>query len=91
MINARQLAPLLLLLTLAAAPLRAQPDAGGATDTASAPAAGGSAQQSGAQQPAPAPSEPTSNSAGASSQSPFDYRSSEEISEDVPVSFPVDI
>lgn len=81
---------LFLALLLGTTPLLAQPDAGGAS---SASPGEGSEGQPAATQQAPAPSEPApeSSSAGSSTRSPFDYRSSEEISEDVPVSFPVDI
>ena len=81
------LTPLCLALMLGAAPLLAQPEA---EDAAGATAATGEAEKpSASAQQAPAPSEPAPNSS--SNRSPFDYRSSEEISEDVPVSFPVDI
>tara|TARA_R110000850_G_scaffold149299_1_gene271773 strand:- start:497 stop:748 length:252 start_codon:yes stop_codon:yes gene_type:complete len=83
MINRLQLAPLLLALLLGAAPLLAQPETG----EKSAAADDEPADKPAATQEAPA----GDAAAGADTRSPFDYRSSEEISEDVPVSFPVDI
>jgi hypothetical protein len=89
MIKARQLAPLLLTLALGPTPLLAQP----AADAKDAEPATRAADKT-----APAPQEPAARDAAQKStppttgkDSPFDYRSSEEISEDVPVSFPVDI
>lgn len=89
-INPRQLAPLLLALILGSAPVLAQPDVTGSAESPPAQA-GGSTDKPAATQAPPAGSEPAAKSPGASSASPFDYRPSEEISEDVPVSFPVDI
>lgn len=92
MINPRQLTPLFLALALGATPLFAQtapaeqdgssvkPGAQGADKTAPAQ------QAPAAREPAPKSTPPTTGK-----DSPFDYRSSEKISEDVPVSFPVDI
>jgi hypothetical protein len=87
-VNPRQLAPLFFALLLGAAPLLAQTDV---TETKEpAPAATDGTTEKPAATPAPpANSAPAQKSTGNSS--PFDYRSSEEISEDVPVSFPVDI
>ena len=82
MIRIQALAPLLLTLLLSSTPLLAQdaePEAPTSKDEAPAkaePAAKPAA-------PAPAPA--------ANDDSPFDYRSSEKISEDLSVSFPVDI
>ena len=92
MIHLRQLAPLCLALTLAAAPLSAQT----ARPETSRPASGSSdtsTDKAAAPQQAPAAksSAEVSTSAGSGKNSPFDYRPSEEISEDAPVSFPVDI
>lgn len=92
MIHLRQLAPLCLALTLAAAPLSAQT----AQSETSRPASGSSdtsTDKTAAPQQAPAAksSAEASTSAGSGKNSPFDYRPSEEISEDAPVSFPVDI
>ena len=89
MINPRQLAPLLLALALGSTPLLAQP----------APAANAPEPASGApnktaptpQVPAVREQAPKSTASGTGKDSPFDYQSSEKISEDVPVSFPVDI
>jgi hypothetical protein len=92
-INSRKLAPLFLTLLLGAIPALAQPEAADTAGSSPASAGDGAADGTAATQQAPAPSEPApkSSSAGTSTRSPFDYRSSEEISEDVPVSFPVDI
>jgi hypothetical protein len=75
-------------LALNAAPLLAQTQAEG-KDAAATPADTATADAPAAKQAPPATSAPAPTSKGNSS--PFDYRSSEEISEDVPVSFPVDI
>lgn len=93
MINPQQLAPLFLALALGAAPLLAQPDAAGTAGSPSGSADNGAKEQPAAPEQSPAASEPEPNSSSASksTDSPFDYRSSEKISEDVPVSFPVDI
>jgi hypothetical protein len=90
----RTLAPVILALMLGANPLAAQraADAEGA-------APGQDTADSAAPQPGtskPAPSAPSSAPAerpvpNRTHDSPFDYRSSEEISEDLSVSFPVDI
>jgi hypothetical protein len=74
-------------LALNAAPLLAQTQAEG--EDAAATPADTTADAPAAKQAPPANSAPAPTSKGNSS--PFDYRSSEEISEDVPVSFPVDI
>lgn len=89
-VDARTLSPLFLALLLGATPALAQPETVGSS---SAPTTEQVADTPAASQSAPAPSEPASKDpgAGTSSKSPFDYRSSEKISEDVPVSFPVDI
>ena len=77
-------------LALAAAPLRAQPE--GADSAEREPAATDGAAAKPAATPAPsANSAPSPAPKSTGNSSPFDYRSSEEISEDVPVSFPVDI
>ena len=93
MINTRQLALVLLALMAGATQLQAQSEAPGNADSPSVSATDGATDKTAATQQAPAPSEPApkSSSAASSSKSPFDYRSSEKISEDVPVSFPVDI
>jgi hypothetical protein len=75
-------------LVLDAAPLLAQTQAEG-KDAAETTADTAAADAPAAKQAPPANSAPAPTSKGNSS--PFDYRSSEEISEDVPVSFPVDI
>jgi hypothetical protein len=87
-VKPRHLAPLFFALMLGASPLLAQTDVTEAKEAA--PAATEDAAAKPAAKPAPpANSPPAQKSTGNSS--PFDYRSSEEISEDVPVSFPVDI
>lgn len=89
MINPYQLALLLLALALGSMPLLAQP----APEAKTAEPATQAAEKAAAAQPAPAAREPEQKSPPPATgrDSPFDYRSSEEISEDVPVSFPVDI
>jgi hypothetical protein len=80
MIRIQSLAPLLLTLLLGSTALVAQE-----TDP----------QESAPKDEAPATAEPAAKPAtpapAANDDSPFDYRSSEEISEDLSVSFPVDI
>lgn len=87
--------PILLALALAlgALPALAQPAAGDTAGGSSAPVPDSSTEQAAPTEQAPAAGESTSKSSSSAkgSGSPFDYRSSEEISEDVPVSFPVDI
>jgi hypothetical protein len=92
MTKARQLAPLLLALALGSTPLLAQPTPDTATPAPGAPATGAADKTAPAQQ-APAARDPAQKSTPPTTgkDSPFDYRPSEEISEDVPVSFPVDI
>jgi uncharacterized protein involved in copper resistance len=89
MINLRQLSPLLLTLALGSTPLLAQP----APQTKAAEPTTRTADKSAPVQKAPAVQQPAQKSTPPSTgkDSPFDYRSSEEISEDLPVSFPVDI
>ena len=89
MINPRQLALLLLALALGSTPLLAQP----APEAKTAEPANQAADKAAPAQPAPAARDPAQKSTPPTTgkDSPFDYRSSEEISEDVPVSFPVDI
>lgn len=89
MITPRQLTPVVLVLALGSIPLRAQP----APQVSATPAATDARDKTVPAQPAPAAREqsPKSTPPAAGKDSPFDYRSSEEISEDVPVSFPVDI
>ncbi|CAA0091046.1 Uncharacterised protein [Halioglobus japonicus] len=89
MTHPRHLALILLGLLLTAAPLQAQTDA---TQTSAAAPDSGSGEKSAATQQTPAATEPApGGSPGTSNSSPFDYRASEQISEDLPVSFPVDI
>ena len=83
MITTRASAIAILFLALGAAPLYAQQ----ATDAPEQETK--DTQKSQAEnKPAAAPATPPP---AASNDSPFDYRSSEEISEDLSVSFPVDI
>ena len=89
MFTPRQLSLLLLTLMLGAAPLLAQPEAADAG--VSTPAPDDAADKPTATQTPPVGSEPAPKSSGARGNSPFDYHSSEEISDDLPVSFPVDI
>jgi hypothetical protein len=91
MTHALKLAPLCLALALAATPLSAQP---AQTEQSQPPSAGSAAapdKNPAPQQPAAGTPAKKSTEATTGSSSPFDYRSSEQISEDVPVSFPVDI
>ncbi|MEZ5502538.1 MAG: hypothetical protein R3E50_07675 [Halioglobus sp.] len=97
MITPRRIAALLLTLALGAAPALAQPAApaekSAAPDKAAAAPTAQKAQTTPAQ-PQPTTREPAPQQAApptAGGKSPFDYRSSEQISEDVSVSFPVDI
>jgi len=90
MTNPYKLPPLLLALALGSAPLLAQP----APQAKTAEAETQTTEQTAAQEQAPAaarPAQKKSSPPASGRDSPFDYRSSEEISEDVPVSFPVDI
>ena len=89
MITARALATAILIFTLGAVPLWVQRAAGQDTnppeqETQEKPAAQ-KADAAGQSQPAKTRPPATNNA------SPFDYQSSEEISEDLSVSFPVDI
>ena len=87
-----QVNPLFLALIFGAMPLAAQPEPG---DASRSPAQDSSpaTNQTSATPQAKADTDTAQKSSPAtnSGDSPFDYRSSEEISEDVPVSFPVDI
>jgi hypothetical protein len=92
MISQRQLALLVLTLSLGVFPVLAQQAPAEDADSA----AQEQDTESGAkpqEQRSTAAGEPgpASKPAPASKESPFDYRSSEEISEDLSVSFPVDI
>ena len=87
MIKSPQLGPVALALMLSATPLLAQPApptpvAEPATQAQTAPAKNA---------PAASAQAPTGTPTTKGKDSPFDYRASEEISEDLPVSFPVDI
>jgi hypothetical protein len=84
MIQPRQWLPLAIPLALAAAALIAQPEtpeSTGVQPEQAEPAPGTDQTTAGAGQ----------DSSPARNESPFEYRPSEEISEDLPVSFPVDI
>jgi hypothetical protein len=94
MINRLQLAILLLATALGTATLPAQsaPQEKVAPPTSTAPEK--SAPQQASAHPAPAAPEQAEKNTPPDKKdkdSPFDYHSSEEISEDLPVSFPVDI
>ena len=89
----RYLLPLSLALAVGAAPLfaqDAQPGAAQPAAAAGAPNAEPAPQSSAGKKStgAGANAKPRADSGG---DSPFDYRASEEISEDLPVSFPADI
>ena len=87
------LALALAALTLATMPLFAQ-TAPAQPAPSTSPATAGATESNTTQSQAATPDKPAAKSPDAGSgkqSSPFDYRSSEEISEDVPVSFPVDI
>ena len=89
MTNPHRLPPLLLALALGSTPLLAQP----APEAKTAEPSTRAAQPTAPPPQAPAAPDPAQKSTPPTTgkDSPFDYRSSEEISEDVPVSFPVDI
>jgi hypothetical protein len=89
MIYPYKLPPLILALAMGATPLFAQTSPQAKTAEPEAQAT----QQTAVPQQEPATPAPTQKKAPPSTgkDSPYDYRSSEEISEDVPVSFPVDI
>ena len=89
MINTRQRGLLLLALALGSTPLLAQP----APEAKTTEPTNRTADKTPPPQQAPAAPDPAQKSTPPTTgrDSPFDYRSSEEISEDVPVSFPVDI
>jgi hypothetical protein len=93
MITTRALAVAILSLVLGAAPLHAQH----ATDTPQQPtdAPEQDAKETPKNQENPPADKPVTAPAtrppATNNDSPFDYRSSEEISEDLSVSFPVDI
>ncbi|MDG2046142.1 MAG: hypothetical protein P8J79_02920 [Halioglobus sp.] len=92
MIKPRLILPLLLALSPLGAPVAAQSVP---TDTPQAPqepTIDSSNKSDVAQQATASERSPQKKAAStADNNSPFDYRSSEKISEDVPVSFPVDI
>jgi hypothetical protein len=89
MTKRRPLAPLLILLILGAVPLYAQtlPAPGSSADSAAQETKPDAVEQEAAVPESSSPKSP----AKPGSDSPFDYRSSEQISEDLSVSFPVDI
>ena len=84
--------PLLLVLSLQAMPLAAQSAAAEQTQSAQETAAS-RADKNDTASSAATPERPAEKTVPSATRnaSPFDYRSSEKISEDVPVSFPVDI
>ncbi len=81
---------LTLLLALAATPLAAQPPADADTTRDDQPPAASPAPAPAAS-PAPAPAATAGGATGGSKRDPSDYEASEQISEDLSVSFPVDI
>ena len=84
--------PLSLILSLQAMPLAAQSAPAEQTQSAQEPAASPADKNDTASSAATAEGSAEKKAPSAKrSASPFDYRSSEKISEDVPVSFPVDI
>ena len=89
MINRYKLQSLFLALALGSSPLLAQT----APQAETAEPASKAADKTPPPPQAPAAPDPAQKSTPPATgrDSPFDYRSSEEISEDVPVSFPVDI
>lgn len=90
MTTTRALAVAILSLVLGAAPLNAQQATDAPQQATDPPQQDTKKRQEipTADQPKPAPATPPP---AANNDSPFDYRSSEEISEDLSVSFPVDI
>jgi len=90
MIGTRILAPAVAALLLAAGVALAQPaaDEAGAAPSGQQPAKGQVPAAPGKSAPSGDTASGTPAKAG---RSPSDYRASEEISEDLPVSFPVDI
>ena len=97
MIATRQFMPLFLALTLWAVPTCAQtgqpsPPPKPATAPADAePAKSPAPQPSASAEKRPGGNEGAQQRSGSGGDSPFDYRASEQISEDLPVSFPADI
>ncbi len=88
MIKPPQLHPLFLSLALGAMGALAQP---APTETAASPVETASQVPDKSEAVQEAPPAPAQTSPATGVDSPFEYRSSEKISEDVPVSFPVDI
>ena len=92
MIKPRLMLPLLLALSPLSAPVAAQSAPTEPPQASQEPTIDGSNKSDMAQQattPEKSPQKKAASTEG--NNSPFDYRSSEKISEDVPVSFPVDI
>jgi hypothetical protein len=89
MITPRQLSPLFLALILAATPLLAQSE--DAELPSKEDASAGEQSQTASQTPSTKEAAQKSTPTKTGQDSPFEYRPSEEISEDEPVSFPVDI
>lgn len=92
MIKPGQLLPLVLSLAIAAAATLAQPATPGSEEPSSEEKNGGAADPDSSKDrdSTQAPSN-TDDGQPTRKESPFEYRPSEEISEDLPVSFPVDI
>ena len=92
MITRLLMAPLFLALSLEGTPLCAQSAPAETSQTSQEPTIqGGNKSDVTQQATAPKGSTPKKPPPTTGNDSPFDYRSSEKISEDVPVSFPVDI
>ncbi len=92
MIKPLLMAPLLLALALGRMPVAAQSSAAETQQASPEPtSAGGNTNDTAEQAVAPEGTAQTKTPPTTRNDSPFDYRSSEKISEDVPVSFPVDI
>lgn len=88
MISSQILSFAFLTLTLVATPGLAQPATGESTEPAAQSPDSGTAEQSAPESQGPTTESPSPVSGN---DSPYDYRPSEEISEDFSVSFPVDI
>ena len=86
MIGKSTLAPVFLALLLGTAGAVAQPP-----DEGPAPTAPADTRQQNGDTGSPAPAGGSTSQPAPAAGSPSDYRSSEQISEDLPVSFPVDI
>jgi hypothetical protein len=91
MINRRHLPLILTALLLHAAPLLAQTVAVPESEPSEVPVNSPAAGETGRKAPVASETPPPGGAKKPANDSPYDYRSSEEISEDLSVSFPVDI